>query len=152
MRRRLSTLILLLAVATMVTAAVRWRGASGEIAARSAERAALQSEMDTTRTSLRKMSLRYQGFLKGASAVPDSIRLSTAGASMQQSNIYRKNITRLEGEERRLKTMMETIDVRVAEAVAARRRSVLPLAGLAALFLAAGAVLFATERARRVAS
>lgn len=152
MKKKLAFLCVLLAVAAVVVAAALWRGAGAEIAAQSVRRASLAAELDTTRTSLRKASLRFQGFQRGMDAVPDSVRLATAGATMQQSNVYRKNIERLEGEERRILTMLRKTEAQVAEITASRRRSALPLAVLAAIFSAAGAVLFAAERSRRVAS
>lgn len=151
MRRRLAILFFLLALAAAVAAAGRWRGSAGEMAALSAQRAALETELDTTRASLHKASLRFQAFRNSIDAVPDSVRMFGAGDIMQRQTVFLKKIVTLEGEERRIEIAIGRIATRYAEATGARRRVVLPLAALAVLLLGAGTVLFAAERARRLA-
>lgn len=152
MRRRLALLFLLIAVAAVTVALVRWRGGSAEVAALAEGRAAMETELDTTRASLHKASLRFQGFQKGMDSVPDSVRMFAGGVIMQQSGMYRKNIVTLEADERRLEIAIRKQDARIAAAADTRRRTTLPFAILAALLTATGAVLFAADRARRVAS
>jgi hypothetical protein len=149
--RKIASWILLLAVAAGVAGAIRWRGAGSGTAALAGERASLQAELDTTRARLHKESLRYRGFLKGMDAIPDSIRTAQAGETMKQTNLYRKAIENLEGEERHLVAAMRKIDRRIAAAEESRRHSVRPFAVAAAVLLAAGAALHATARLRRVA-
>jgi hypothetical protein len=152
MMKKIASLLLLLAIAAAITGAIRWRGGSAEIAALNGERAPLQAQLDTTRADLHKTGLRYRGFIQGASAMPDSIRTAEAGETMKQTNLYRKAISRLEGEERRLVVSIDKIDRSLVAATAARRRSARPFALVAALLLVAGGGLYALARQQRVAS
>ena len=152
MRRTLASIILLAAIAAAVTTAIRWNGATAGIDGMLAERRSLESEMDTTRAELHKTSLRYQGFMKGAGAIPDSLRKIEAGNSMKQSTAYRKAILLLEEDERRIDRAITGIDKRLASARAGRRNSGLAIGALSAVLLGLAMTLFMTGRTRRVAS
>ena len=145
-------IILLAAVAATVTTAIRWKGATAGIDGMLAERQGLVSEMDTTRAELHKTSLRYQGFMRGAGAIPDSLRAFEAGNSMKQSTAYRKAILLLEEEQRRIDREITAIDERLAGAREGRRNSVLATGALSAVLLGLAVTLFMTGGTRRVAS
>ncbi|MDH4036723.1 MAG: hypothetical protein OEX18_08585 [Candidatus Krumholzibacteria bacterium] len=152
MVRKIASLVLLLAAVAAIAGAIRWRSASAQIGALDRERNALQAQLDTTRSELRQTGLRYRGFLSGMESIPDSIRMAQAGATMQQTNLYRKAITTLEGEERRLARSIEKTGREIAAAQARRRSTALPLAVVAGALLLTGGGLLASVRPRRLAS
>jgi len=152
MLKKLASLLILLAVVATIAGGIRWRGAGTSIGALNRDRAGLQTQLDTTRTSLHRVSLRYRGFQQGMQSIPDSLRKAQAGESMNQDRIYRKTLMNLEGEERRLTIAIKKIDRKIDTVVAARRQAARPFAIAVTVLVVAAGVLFATGRRRRVAS
>ncbi len=151
MRRVLASIILLAAIAAAVTAAVRWKAATADIDGMLAEHRSLASQMDTTRAALHKTSLRYQGFMKGTSAIPDSLRKIEAGNNMKQSTAYRKAILILEENQRRIDREITRIEKRLSRAREERRKAALVVGVPAGVLLGLALILFMTGRTRRVA-
>lgn len=151
MRKPLSILMLVAAVALLIVAAVRWRGSATHIAAMASQKNGLAAELDTTRAALYQASLRYQGFLKGRANIPDSLRAAEAGRSVEIGKTHRKTILALENSENRIVRQIGKLGDGIETARREQRRSTLPLLGGALVLGAAGAFLLALARARRVA-
>jgi hypothetical protein len=140
-------LLLVLAVVALAGAVERRVRMPAEGVAGLAERAGLETALDTTRIALRKASLRYMGFQQGMDAVPDSVRMAQAGIIAQRGMVLGKRVTTLETEERRLVASIDKIDTRLATITDTRHQTALRLGVLAGvLFLAGGLLLGADHR------
>jgi len=111
-----------------------------------------QALLDSTRAELRTVSLRYQGFAQGNSAIPDSIRRYEAGTIWRQSQLYENTLYLPERKERDLK--MEMTKFRKQERTAKRRQLATsgPLAAIGAGASLAGIILLTRSRPRLVAA
>jgi len=152
MRKFLSNLMLIAAVALLIVAVVRWRGTAAQLATLAAQKSDLSTELDTTRAALYKASLRYQGFLKGRSNIPDSLRAAEAGRSVEAGKAHRKTIMSLEGDEERIVRQIKKLDRSAQATRAEQRRTALPLLVASLILAAAGGFLLSLARARRVAT
>ncbi len=111
-----------------------------------------QALLDSTRTELREVSLRYQGFSKSGQEVPDSIRRYEAGTVWKLDKKYGNRIYLLERKERDL--TFEMTRLRMREGAAKRRGLVVsvPLAVFGAGVSLAGVLMLKRSRPRPVAA
>jgi hypothetical protein len=150
LRILLAVLLLLGALVSLGAGAARWQDGGGEITSLAQEKTALETQLDTTRTALHRASLRYQGFQKGMSAVPDTVRRYSGNVIIRESAMHRTTINNLEDTERDLIRRIARTERAITAARESRRRAAVPAGVAGALLLAAGAALLATRRGSRV--
>lgn len=151
--RKAAAWVLIACGATLIAvAATSWVRGGREIGGFRDQMAEKNAELKTTRKEMSDTNLLYQAFQKSMPSIPDSLRRETGAAMNIQSQKYSGKIRKLQFSERDLGLDIKKLKRREAEATAARKARVVPVAAGAAGALLCGAILAITARPRREAA
>jgi hypothetical protein len=139
-----SLIFWLLLAASVVAYGVLSIGDVGEARRLAASREKKQQDLKVIREETMELGLKYRGYQKGLSDIPDSLRAPLAGITKKKGDEYHKRLFKLEREIRETERLIRKDDRAIDEVYSSLKRRLILFGGAAVVFLA-GALI--TRRA-----